>query len=149
MQKIEGFSQYKFSFIFFKSYNSGEHNIWKLIARSCSKNRALRTQVTIIFIIKICIIYFQILVALKHLHSKHIVHCDLKPENVLLSTENPFPQVNYYNLIYIIILYKTSLPIKIPDSCKVIHQYVKLAWETTKGMWSKFSFVGSGLSLRY
>nr|CAD7452689.1 unnamed protein product [Timema tahoe] len=34
-----------------------------------------------------------ILIALKHLHSKNIVHCDLKPENVLLSSDSDFPQV--------------------------------------------------------
>ena len=39
----------------------------------------------------------QILVALKHLHSKNIVHCDLKPENVLLSSDSDFPQVRLFH----------------------------------------------------
>jgi len=38
-------------------------------------------------------LFLKILIALKHLHSKNIVHCDLKPENVLLSSNSDFPQV--------------------------------------------------------
>jgi len=50
----------------------------------------------------------QILVALKHLHTKNIVHCDLKPENVLLSSDSDFPQVKLCDFGYSRIIGKKS-----------------------------------------
>jgi len=50
----------------------------------------------------------QILVALKHLHTKNIVHCDLKPENVLLSSDSDFPQVKLCDFGYARIIGKKS-----------------------------------------
>uniref|UniRef100_A0AAF5CW49 Protein kinase C n=1 Tax=Strongyloides stercoralis TaxID=6248 RepID=A0AAF5CW49_STRER len=36
---------------------------------------------------------YQILIALQYLHSQNVVHCDMKPENILLASDSDFPQI--------------------------------------------------------
>ncbi|RXG54504.1 Serine/threonine-protein kinase D3 [Armadillidium vulgare] len=50
-------------------------------------------QATVLTFLSHLVMFFQILIALKHLHGQNVVHCDLKPENVLLSESTDFPQV--------------------------------------------------------
>lgn len=42
----------------------------------------------------------QILCALRYLHGQGIAHCDLKPENVLLSDFSAFPQTKLCDFGY-------------------------------------------------
>lgn len=51
-------------------------------------------QITALLYFENILSFLKILVALRNLHFKNIVHCDLKPENVLLASAEPFPQVS-------------------------------------------------------
>uniref|UniRef100_A0A672TF24 protein kinase C n=1 Tax=Sinocyclocheilus grahami TaxID=75366 RepID=A0A672TF24_SINGR len=59
----------------------------------------------------------QILAALRNLHFKNIVHCDLKPENVLLASADPFPQVKLCDFGFARIIGEKSFRRSVHQKC--------------------------------
>ena len=71
------------------------YSCYKVCCKDVSRVKCIYTIVVfVLYLWKYKCVGFQILQALRHLHFKNIVHCDLKPENVLLASADSFPQVS-------------------------------------------------------
>lgn len=70
-------------------------------------------------LIAFCSIFYQIILGLEYLHGKHIVHKDIKPENILL-TEQGIVKIIDFDVSEKFSKFEPTMPIKTRNSSPII-----------------------------